>query len=334
MAHLLTLAFIQLVVASPQNDDNSSIFEFDGEWTLEAEYEDLNVSNSSSHDTDEIYYDNTARRWTGVDILISSFFFIAAGWLLMAIYHSSVILFILRLQARGELDVYDDNFGVYQFCGGRVTLHLGCMLRRYAVQLEQEQQNRQNGIDGENDVEQPQIRIMTRWERRCAIEKLLEKSGQASKRKEPKTIPEGCDENKPEGNNEEAPVCSICLCEFDDDTFQSPVCTHQFHKECIVEWLERRQNTECPCCRQPLISDDEVWEIVKSLRKERRKRSRKENGYGHRLGRWILKAAGFRGVVTVADDSNERTQRTQSAEDSQSQHIHRSDTLSTTGASV
>lgn len=43
-----------------------------------------------------------------------------------------------------------------------------------------------------------------------------------------------------------------------------------------MDWLERRANTECPCCRTRLISDEEVWEIVQKLRRERRRQIRKE----------------------------------------------------------
>jgi hypothetical protein len=42
-----------------------------------------------------------------------------------------------------------------------------------------------------------------------------------------------------------------------------------------MEWLERRANTECPCCRTPLISDEEVWETVQKQRREYRRQVRK-----------------------------------------------------------
>jgi hypothetical protein len=42
-----------------------------------------------------------------------------------------------------------------------------------------------------------------------------------------------------------------------------------------MDWLERRANTECPCCRTPLISDEQVWETVIKQRQERRRQIRK-----------------------------------------------------------
>jgi len=44
-------------------------------------------------------------------------------------------------------------------------------------------------------------------------------------------------------NDEE---CSICL-ELIDDNCCTLKCSHNFHKECITEWLERK--SVCPNCR-------------------------------------------------------------------------------------
>ena len=54
----------------------------------------------------------------------------------------------------------------------------------------------------------------------------------------------------------------------------------------MFSWLERRNNTECPCCRENLVSDDEVWAAVQKMRKERRRQLRKENGPVHRFLKW------------------------------------------------
>jgi hypothetical protein len=71
------------------------------------------------------------------DILVACFFFVAAVWLILATGYSVILLILLRLQARGELDIYDENLGRVVLCNGRITLHFGCILRRYAVQLEE-----------------------------------------------------------------------------------------------------------------------------------------------------------------------------------------------------
>lgn len=80
------------------------------------------------------------------------------------------------------------------------------------------------------------------------------------------------------------PICSICLGELGMDeendgmgkTFSAITCTHAYHEPCILAWLQRRSNTECPCCRVPLVSEEEVWSTVKRLRQEKRKRLRME----------------------------------------------------------
>ena len=108
---------------------------------------------------------------------------------------------------------------------------------------------------------------------------------------------------------DEVPICSICLspydCNDDDDyddcddehyipkklvtappsttivatdgsayssnttVFQSSTCVHQFHMECILNWLQRKTNVECPCCRIPMIHDQDVWKTIQHLRKQK-----------------------------------------------------------------
>ena len=71
------------------------------------------------------------------DILVACFFFIAAIWLILATVYSVILLVLLRLQARGELDIYDEDLGRVTVCNGRLMLNFGCILRRYAIQLEE-----------------------------------------------------------------------------------------------------------------------------------------------------------------------------------------------------
>lgn len=62
-------------------------------------------------------------------------------------------------------------------------------------------------------------------------------------------------------------------------------CTHRFHHDCLLDWLTRRCNTACPCCRRDLISNDDVWDIHQQKGRERRRKRRKEQGgIRNRLG--------------------------------------------------
>ena len=47
-------------------------------------------------------------------------------------------------------------------------------------------------------------------------------------------------------------VCSVCLCELNNDT-QSLPCKHVFHTACIDQW-KSRGNTTCPYCRTQFVS--------------------------------------------------------------------------------
>ena len=55
-----------------------------------------------------------------------------------------------------------------------------------------------------------------------------------------------------------------------------------------MDWLERRANTECPCCRVSMVSDEAVWKMVKRLRRERQRKLRLENGIVYRFVQWMF----------------------------------------------
>lgn len=56
-------------------------------------------------------------------------------------------------------------------------------------------------------------------------------------------------------------------------------CPHRFHHDCLLDWLTRRVNTACPCCRRDLISNDDVWDVHQRIGREKRRRKRKERGW-------------------------------------------------------
>jgi hypothetical protein len=100
----------------------------------------------------------------GVDFLVAVFFFIAAGWLVLAVIYSILVVIVVRLRARGHLDVYDEHFGRLYLLGNRCYIPLGCLLRRYVISL-----NREENGGGDPAT----VRLMTREERRMAMELLL-----------------------------------------------------------------------------------------------------------------------------------------------------------------
>jgi len=53
----------------------------------------------------------------------------------------------------------------------------------------------------------------------------------------------------------ENPLCSICLTDITLNKKELG-CKHNFHKQCIDKWLEKKSN--CPICRKEVIEDEPV----------------------------------------------------------------------------
>ena len=207
-----------------------------------------------------------------MDILASVFFAVAATWLLIALAYASLVLLFLRIRARGDLDrIYEADFGRIYLCGTRCYISLGWLLRRYIQHIHPHPQYPDGGLK----------RLMTRKERREAMEKLLTGSAapnsgetqpapSASSNMATPLPSSGVDEEMQQDGDgsTEGPVCSICLGEYDedDDLISSKTCSHRFHKECVLDWLQRPNTTECPCCRVPMTNEEAVWNVVETMR--------------------------------------------------------------------
>lgn len=207
-----------------------------------------------------------------INILASTFFVVAATWLIIAILYSVSVVCFLRLRSRGDLgSVYHPNFGrVYLFGTSWCYLPMGFIFRRFVVHYRTE--------GGRNAVSD--IHIMKREERRAAMEVVLgDKVHEIERRVDVETLePITETEEAPDRDvgddfsNATEPMCSICLGEYEDDdlVLSAKTCCHKFHRDCILDWLERQNNTDCPCCRSQMVSEDEVWRLVREMRKETR----------------------------------------------------------------
>jgi len=208
-----------------------------------------------------------------MDILAAAFFVIAGAWLLVALVYSTLVLIFLRLRARGELgSVYDDEFGRMRLCCG-YYIPFGCLFRSYLRSLQSPETEATANVN-----------FMTRSERRAAMKKILigrNSSNLFKKRTMIAATTSESDKSVSDQDDElsssQEPLCSICLGHYEEEDiiFQSPSCMHQFHEECILDWLQRQAKTECPCCRDPMVDEDDVWKAVVKIRKQR-KRERKK----------------------------------------------------------
>lgn len=227
-----------------------------------------------------------------MDILAAAFFVVAGAWLLLACVYSGMVLFFLRLRSRGELGtVYETEFGRLYLFGSRYYIPFGWLFRSYLRHLQ-----------GNEHIGGTATRVMNRVERRQALQTLL---SERNKKKKPanKTnelassslspssqppgdvmgetgsvnlVPDGHDDQE----SSQEPVCSICLGEYTNMScvLTSSNCPHQFHQDCILDWLQIPGNTLCPCCRVAMVSEDDVWKVVKANRKQQQKASKKRGG--------------------------------------------------------
>jgi Ring finger domain len=97
----------------------------------------------------------------------------------------------------------------------------------------------------------------------CALDDLEDQRGQlhlpqeihhedissSSPRKETRN---GNNNNEDDNSDDDgAPSCAICFAAFQrgDCVCESTGCNHVFHKACILAWLRKSQNRDCPTCR-------------------------------------------------------------------------------------
>lgn len=247
---------------------------------------DLNITNITLPPKE-----NASTAPNGLGILVAIFFFVAAAWLLIAVFYAILAFVALRLRSQGRLEIHDESFGRYYLCGTRFYIPFGWILRRYVVAFGHDQPERHR---------QSNYRYISRSERRLAVKQILLGSDANQKEDYMHQETSMSDEDnyerrgmEKEGASTESklaigfelcdtqsteePVCSICLTEYENGKkeFDSKVCNHRYHLKCILDWLERKSNRDCPCCRAQLITERAIWEEVKCIRKEKKKQARK-----------------------------------------------------------
>jgi len=219
---------------------------------------------------------NSSHGANGMDILAAVFFAVAGTWLVVAMCYSGMVLLFLRMRARGQLEnLYDEEFGRIYLCGSRrYYIPLGCLFRRYLIQMQNQSGTRRRR----------HVRYMSTRERRQAMEVLLINNNNQEDADDKENDERPALEVDIETGNDvnvdtasvEGPLCSICLGDYEpqDRVLVSKTCAHEFHQDCILDWLQRPGNVECPCCRSLMVSEEDVWKTVHRIRKERKRQQR------------------------------------------------------------
>lgn len=61
-------------------------------------------------------------------------------------------------------------------------------------------------------------------------------------------------------------TCAICLCNYGEGQSivwsSNRMCIHVFHHDCMKQWIEKRADGDCPCCRRQFV-DEHVYEEAK-----------------------------------------------------------------------
>mmetsp|Transcript_30826 Transcript_30826/g.46761 ORF Transcript_30826/g.46761 Transcript_30826/m.46761 type:complete len:247 (+) Transcript_30826:58-798(+) len=78
------------------------------------------------------------------------------------------------------------------------------------------------------------------------------------------------EEDREEGSTDDSlstNTCSICLEKFrEGDGVIISACSHVFHRECVLEWLQKKDG--CPMCRQSMWDEDEYKKVEEEVIEE------------------------------------------------------------------
>lgn len=76
------------------------------------------------------------------------------------------------------------------------------------------------------------------------------------------TLPSPC----PMERIADSSTCAICLCNYGKGQSivwsSNRMCIHVFHHDCMKQWIEKRADGDCPCCRRQFV-DEHVYKEAK-----------------------------------------------------------------------
>lgn len=74
-----------------------------------------------------------------------------------------------------------------------------------------------------------------------------------------------CSKDESKVGDDEENVCAICLSGYNEGetVISSKYCNHLFHKDCILQWLDKHD--ECPCCRVDMVTSGDVSKATATI---------------------------------------------------------------------
>mmetsp|Transcript_10917 Transcript_10917/g.23106 ORF Transcript_10917/g.23106 Transcript_10917/m.23106 type:complete len:332 (-) Transcript_10917:729-1724(-) len=77
-------------------------------------------------------------------------------------------------------------------------------------------------------------------------------------------------QSNPQFESDSYIACAICIDEYgqDDEVVIGEACQHMFHKQCLLDWLQRHDG--CPCCRKNMITSQEMKDAAMEVLGRRR----------------------------------------------------------------
>lgn len=249
-----------------------------------------------------------------IDALAVAFTVFASLWLVFAILYMTSVFLFFRMRSRGELrgSMSEPEWGRAYICGSsKYYIPLGWLFRRY-IMYQRTGEERQRiakirvmSVDERRSAIEELLGIPC--EKRGRKQMIVDvddhaeididvEGGELSNNEAmpaatttttdgsfpiPTQPATGSDCLSVGGStlDDDEDRCPICFGKYSEDEphLDSQKCSHRFHQECILGWLEIQSHRDCPCCRVELIAEDDIWPVVKRQRRERRRGGRDHN---------------------------------------------------------
>lgn len=125
--------------------------------------------------------------------------------------------------------------------------------------------NQQQYINGGRIARDTGLSGLSRYERRCILDKIFLGNTKSYYLSENNTNVEDFEENIT--LEESHKTCAICINDYaqGEQVIEGNICHHMFHRDCLLEWLGDQRKDICPCCRVEMITCDEYTDCAMNV---------------------------------------------------------------------